>query len=176
MEQRRTAITGADVSRVVLAATVLLLALMQGPLLFALFPLDVTPNLVLVVVVLWAGYHEMREGLIWAFVTGILLDVLAFAPLGAHAFALMLVVLAIEPVRRRVFGGNHAWAFLAVFVAGLLYDALFLVISRAAGEVGGAETLWRFSVARALTNALAATVVLPFVLWLRRWGNHANFA
>ncbi len=174
MGGRRAAITGGDVSRVVLAAVLLLLALVQGPVLFALVPLDVTPNLVLVIVFLWAGYHDIREGLVWAFATGLLLDLLAFAPLGAHALALMLVVLAAEPVRRWVFRGTHAWAFLVVLVAGVLYDALLLVIGRAAGEGGGVETLWRLSVARALTDALAAVVILPFVLWLRRWGANAD--
>ena len=174
MEGRRAAVTGSNVSRVVLAAVVLLLALIQGPVLFALVPLDVTPNLVLVVVFLWAGYQSIREGLVWAFVTGLLLDLLAFAPLGQHALALMLVVLAAEPVRRWIFGGTHAWAFLAVLVVGLLYDALLLIIGRATGEGGGVETLWRLSVARALTDALSAVVVLPFVLWVRRWGANAD--
>lgn len=174
VEGRRAAITGGDVSRVVLVAAVLLLALVQGPVLFALVPLDVTPNLVLVTVFLWAGYHDIREGLVWAFTTGLLLDLLAFAPLGVHALALMLVVLAAEPVRQWVFRGSHAWAFLAVVVAGVLYDTLLLVIGRAAGEGGGVETLWRLSVARALTDALAATVILPLVLWLRRWGANAD--
>lgn len=175
MEQRRGAITdGSGIARVVFAPLVVVLALIQGPVIQALFPLDVTPNLVLVFVFLWAGYHGIREGIVWAFLAGVLLDLLLFSPLGAHAFALMVVVLAIEPVRRWAFGENPAWAFLAVFVAGLLFDAVYLVVGRAAGVSGGVTTLWRFSVARALTDALATVVLLPFVLMLRRWGSHAN--
>lgn len=174
--QQREAGAGAEIARVVIAALIVLFALVQGPVIQALFPLDVTPNIVVVLVVLWAGYHDIREGLLWAFVAGVLLDLLLFAPLGSHALALMLVVLAIEPVRRLVFGENHAWALVAVFVAALVNDLLFLIVTNAAGHPMRMDTLWRFSIARALTDVLAAVACLPVVLWLRRWGNHADFA
>lgn len=175
MEQRETMIAG-EVARVVIAALVLLFALAQGPVVQALFPLDVTPDLVLVLVTLWAGYHGVREGLVWAFAAGILVDLLLFAPLGSHALALMAVVLAIEPVRQWAFGANHAWALVAVFVAALLNDVVFLLVSSAAGHPVRFDTLWHFSIARSLTDVLAAVVVMPLVLWLRRWGNHGDLA
>lgn len=174
MRQQRDTVTGGEIARIVVAVLIVVLALTQGPVIQALVPLDVTPNLVFVFVFLWSGYHGVREGFVWAFAAGLLLDLLLFAPLGSHAFALMIVVLAIEPVRRWVFGENVAWVFLAVFVGGLLFDAMYLVVGRAAGASGGIATLWRFSVARALTDALATVVLLPLVLALRRWGGHAN--
>lgn len=174
--QQREAGAGGEIARVVIAALILLFALSQGPVVQALFPLDVTPNIVVVLVVLWAGYHGVREGVIWAFAAGLLLDLLLLAPLGSHALALILVVIAIEPVRRHAFGENHAWALVAVFVAALLNDLLFLVVTNAAGHPMRADTLWHFSIARALTDVLAAVIALPVVLWLRRWGNHADFA
>jgi rod shape-determining protein MreD len=174
--QQREAGAGNEIARVVIAALILLFALSQGPIVQALFPLDVTPNLVLVLVVLWAGYHGVREGLLWAFAAGLLLDLLLFAPLGAHALALMGVVLAIEPVQHLIFGDNHAWALVAVFAAALVNDLIFLVVTNAAGHPMRVDTLWHFSIARALTDVLAAVVCLPVVLWLRRWGNHGDFA
>ena len=167
---------GGEIARVIMAALILLFALAQGPVVQALFPLDVTPNIVLVLVVLWVGYHGVREGLLWAFAVGIVLDLLLFAPLGAHALALMLVVLAIEPVRHLAFGDNHAWALVAVFVAALVNDLIFLIVSSAAAHPLRVDTLWHFSIARALTDVLAAVVCLPVVLWLRRWGTHGDFA
>lgn len=174
--QERAGGPGGEIARVVLAALILLVALTQGPVIQALFPLDVTPNIVLVLVVLWAGYHDMREGVLWAFAAGILLDLLLFAPLGSHALALMLVVLAIEPARHLAFGDNHAWALVAVFAGALVNDVIFLIVTAAAGHPLGVATLWHFSIARALTDVIAAVVCLPIVLWLRRWGNHADFA
>lgn len=175
MDQRE-ARAGGEIARVIFAALILLFALAQGPIVQALFPLDVTPNIVLVLVTLWAGYHGMREGIAWAFFAGLFLDLLLFAPLGASALALMAVVIAIEPVRHVAFGDNHAWALVAVFVAALLSDAVFLVVSNAAGHPMRFDTLWHFSIARALTDVLAAVICMPLVLWLRRWGNHGDLA
>lgn len=174
--ERREAGAGGEVARGLFAALLLLFALGQGPIIQSLFPLDVTPNLVLVLVTLWAGYHGLREGMAWAFAAGILLDLLLFAPLGAHAFAFMAIVLAIDPMRQIAFGDNHAWALVAVFVAALLGDFVFLLVTNAAGHPLRLDTLWRFSIARALTDVLAAVVFMPFVLWIRRWGKHADFA
>ncbi len=176
MMQQREATAGGEIARVVLAALILLFTLAQGPIIQSLFPLDVTPNLVLVLLTLWAGYHGVREGLMWAFVVGLLLDLALFSPLGSHALAFMAVVLAIEPVRHLVFGDNHAWALVAVFVAALLSDFVYLLVSNASGHPVRLDTLWHFSIARALTDVLAAVVLMPLVLWLRRWGNHGDLA
>jgi len=174
--ERREAGAGGEIARVLFAALLLIVALAQGPVIQALFPLDVTPNLVLVLLTLWAGYHGLREGIAWAFAAGILLDLLLFAPLGAHALAFMAIVLAIEPVRHIMFGENHAWALVAVFVAAIISDVVFLLVTNAAGHPLRFDTLWRFSIARALTDVLAAVIAMPFVLWMRRWGKYADFA
>ncbi|MDQ2784771.1 MAG: rod shape-determining protein MreD, partial [Chloroflexota bacterium] len=132
--ERREAGAGGEIARVLFAVLLLVFALAQGPVIQALFPLDVTPNLVLVLLTLWAGYHGLREGIAWAFAAGILLDLLLFAPLGAHALAFMAVILAIEPVRHIMFGENHAWALVAVFVAALISHSIFLLVTNAAGH------------------------------------------
>ncbi len=172
--ERRAAVGGGEFARVIIAALIWLFALAQGPIIQALFPLDVTPNVVLVLVVLWAGYTGLREGIAWAFVAGLFLDLLLFAPLGAHALAFMAVVLAIEPIRRFAFGENHAWPLLVVFAGALLGDFVFIVVMGMAGHGLPLSTLWRFSIARALTDVIAAVALLPLVLLLCRWGNHGD--
>ena len=174
--ERRAAVGGGEFTRIAIAALIWLFALAQGPIIQALFPLDVTPNVVLVLVILWAGYTSLREGIAWAFIAGLFLDLLLFAPLGAHAFAFMAVVLAIEPVRRIAFGENHAWPLLVVFVAALLSDFVFIVVTGIARHGLPLSTLWRFSIARALTDVIAAVALLPLVLLLRRWGNHGDLS
>jgi rod shape-determining protein MreD len=174
--ERRAAVGGGEFARVAIAALIWLFALAQGPIIQALFPLDVTPNVVLVLVILWAGYTSLREGIAWAFVAGLFLDLLLFAPLGAHAFALMAVLLAIEPIRRFAFRENHAWPLLVVFVGALLSDFLYIVITNMAGHGLPLNTLWRFSIARALTDVIAAVVLLPLMLLLRRWGSNGDLS
>jgi rod shape-determining protein MreD len=174
--ERRAAVGGGEFTRIVIAALIWLFALAQGPIIRALFPLDVTPNLVLVLVILWAGYMGMREGIAWAFIAGLLLDLLLFAPLGAHAFALMAVVLAIEPIRSFAFGENHAWPLLVIFFGALLNDFVFIIVSDMARHGLPLNTLWRFSIARALTDVIAAVALLPLVLLLRRWGRDGDLS
>jgi rod shape-determining protein MreD len=174
--ERRVAVGGGEVARLAIAALIWFFALAQGPIIQALFPLDVTPNVVLVLVILWAGYTSLREGIAWAFVAGLFLDLLLFAPLGAHALALMAVLLAIEPIRRFAFGENHAWPLLVVFVAALLNDFVYIVVTNMVGHGLPLDTLWRFSIARALTDVIAAVVLLPLLLLLRRWGGHGDLS
>lgn len=174
--ERRAAVGGGEFARVAIAALIWLFALAQGPIVQALFPLDVTPNVVLVLVILWAGYTSLREGIAWAFVAGLFLDLLLFAPLGAHAFALMAVLLALEPIRRFAFGENHAWPLLVVFVGALLNDFVYIVVTNMAGRGLPLNTLWRFSIARALTDVIAAVVLLPLMLLLRRWGSNGDLS
>ncbi len=174
MQQRREIAVSGEIARVVLAVLIWLFALAQGPIIRAFLPLDVTPNIVLVVVTLWAGYQGLREGFAWAFVAGLFLDLLLFAPFGAHALAMMAVVLALEPIRRWVFGDRHALVFPTVFVAALLHDAVYLVITAMAGRGGDLSSLLRLSVARGLLDALAAVILLPLLLWLGRWGTHGD--
>jgi rod shape-determining protein MreD len=174
--ERRAAIGGEEFARVAIAVLIWFFALAQGPVIEALFPLDVTPDVVLVLVILWGGYTSLREGVTWAFLAGIFLDLLLFGPLGAHAFAFMIVLIAIEPIRRFAFGENHAWPLLVVFLGALLNDFVYIIVTNIARHGLPLSTLWRFSIARALTDVIAAVVLLPLILLLRRWGNHGDLS
>lgn len=174
--QERAAVGGGELARVSIAALIGFFALAQGPIVQALFPLDVTPNIVLVLVILWAGYTSMREGIVWAFASGVFLDLLLFAPLGAHALAAMIVVLALSPIRAFAFADNHAWPLVVVFVGAMMHDFVLIVVTNIVGGGLPLESLWRFSIARALTDVIAAVALLPLLLLLRRWGGNGNFS
>lgn len=172
----RAAVGSGELARVVIAALVGFFALAQGPIIQALFPLDVTPNIVLALVILWAGYTTVREGIVWAFASGVFLDLLLFAPLGTHALATMVVVLALAPIRTFAFADNHAWPLVVVFAGALLHDVVVVVVTNIAGRGLPFDSLWRFSIARALTDVIAAVALLPLVLVLRRWGGNGNLS
>ena len=53
---------------------------------------DAQPHLVFVLAVIWTVAAGLDSGLVWAFVGGIALDVLAQRPLGHSAFALLIAV------------------------------------------------------------------------------------
>lgn len=53
---------------------------------------DAYPHVVLVVGIIWTIASDIEGGLVWAFVGGLVLDVLAQRPIGSTAFALLLCV------------------------------------------------------------------------------------
>ena len=50
------------------------------------------PHLVFIFAVIWTFAAGLESGLVWAFVGGIAIDVLAQRPLGSTSFALIIVV------------------------------------------------------------------------------------
>lgn len=80
-------------------------------------PLAVSPDLVLVLLFCWSARRALREGLIWAFAIGLVVDTLSLDPLGANALALLPVVLLGLLARRRVLHTTIALPVVLVVVA-----------------------------------------------------------
>jgi rod shape-determining protein MreD len=72
-----------------------LLALCQLTLLPNIRILGVMPQLVFVVVLAWAILQGIEAGIVWAFIAGILLDLISPAPFGTTALVYIIVVLTI---------------------------------------------------------------------------------
>lgn len=100
----------------------------QSTLLPWLNPFPVTPNLVLVLLFLWAAHHSVREALAWVFITGIVLDVIAIDPLGANGLALVGVVLLSHPMRLRPWQFNVVSAMLLVLLATVMHGVILYVL------------------------------------------------
>ncbi|MCZ7670303.1 MAG: rod shape-determining protein MreD [Chloroflexi bacterium] len=52
-------------------------------------------QLLLLVVVSWTLLHGLEEGLVWAFVAGLCIDLFSIGPTGATALAYLTAVLAV---------------------------------------------------------------------------------
>lgn len=89
-------------------------------------------DLVLVIAVVWTMALGLEGGLVWAFLGGLLIDVLLMRPLGLTAFIDLLAVGAAWVVARLVtralypviVGTTAGLAFLAVPASVVLYQAL----------------------------------------------------
>jgi rod shape-determining protein MreD len=64
--------------------------------------LGVAPQLLFIVTVVWGLFYGLQQGLIWAFVAGILIDLFSAGPLGATSLALMAGVSAAVYAKRLV--------------------------------------------------------------------------
>jgi len=129
---------------------------------------NATPHLVLVFGVIWTITAGVESGLVWAFVGGLALDVLAQRPLGSTAFAL-LVAVGMAAVIGGLFGRVRLLApIAAAFICSLAYSMLLLISSTALrGPVGITDPAGTFlpgalydTVIAALVGPLAVAIVL----------------
>lgn len=131
-----------------------LAAFAQGTIVPRVNPLAASPDLVLVVLFCWSARRTLREGLVWAFAIGLVVDTLSLDPLGANALALLPVVLLGLLGRRRVV---HATVALPVVLVVLATIAHAIVL--------GAIRHTSLDVSVVLTQSLMHAVLVP-VLYL----------
>lgn len=117
----------------------------QATFLPRLNPFPVTPDLVLILLFFWAAQHSVRESLMWIFCAGIVLDVLALDPLGAHSFALVAVVVLAHPLRIRPWRFNMTSVMLLVFLASLAHGVVLAILRGTSPDVViiGFQTLFQ---------------------------------
>src|SRR5438874_12252086 len=88
----------------------------------------VQPDLILVAAVLWTVVVGIDTGLVWAFLGGITIDLLAPRPLGSTAFALLLAVGAAALLSRATTRGRYFAPIVIVFVLSILSSGIFAVL------------------------------------------------
>ena len=91
------------------------------------------PHPVLVLAVIVTIAFGIEAGLVWAFVGGLALDVLALRPLGSTAFALLLCVGATSLLSRGLAHLRPIVPIVAVFLASLAYSMILYVLFEALG-------------------------------------------
>ena len=115
-------------ARLFFAVLVVASALFQATLLPAVNPLQVQPNLVLVLLLVWTAQHGIGEGVIWAAGIGVLLDLLAMDTLGTNGLALLAVVLLGGAARRRFFHSGPMFPMVLTLLAAFVSPLLMLVL------------------------------------------------
>jgi rod shape-determining protein MreD len=85
------------------------------------------PHLVLVVGIVVTVAIGLEAGLVWAFVGGLVLDVLAQRPLGSTSFALLLCVGATSVLARVFIRFRPVIPILATLLLSLLYSMILYV-------------------------------------------------
>jgi len=138
-----------------------------------LFPVaGATINLVLVLAIVATMAMGVEDGLVWAFVGGLMLDMLTPArPLGATALSLLLVV-GVTVIVARFFPPDRRWpAMVATFVLTAVYHVVLLGVLRLTEGLDLTALQPRVVFVAAILNVLVA---LPAVVVLnvieRRFG------
>jgi len=152
-------------------------ALLQSVLLSRVNLWGARPDLMSLVVLVWAVVRSVDEGLMWGFVGGLIVDLLSGGPLGATPLALLAVAfLAGQPWGRGI-GSPVARLLLLAFLGVVVYHLVLLIVLAWTGHTVD----WGFALVRvAGPSALLNVALAPFVrqplTWLERSTRQERFA
>lgn len=136
--------------------TLALSVLAQGTLLGRIRLFGASPDLLLTLVVCWSLMGDGTGGLLWAFLAGVVADLISGAPLGSSALALMPVALLGGAGRNSVYGNNTLLPIVLVLVATPLHGVITLGLQ----QVGGLPVDWIGSFTRVILPAMVLNALL----------------
>jgi rod shape-determining protein MreD len=122
------------------------------------------PHLVLVVGIVVTLALDLEAGLVWAFVGGLVLDVLAQRPLGSSAFALLLCLGLAALLGHWFVRLRQIVPIPAAFILGMLYSmTLFLAFNALAAPIPVADPVARV-LPSAVFDLVVATLIGPLAI------------
>jgi len=155
----------------------IVMALTQTTLSPRLAILGVQPNLMLLVVLCWSLLRGAKEGMLWAFGGGVLLDMLSAAPFGTWTLSLVLVSFFSGLGEVAIFRASLSPPLVVGFFGSLLHDVAFLTILQLMGRgVDWPTSLWRLVFPAAALNMALMPVVYLLLRWLDRRTKEAELA
>lgn len=157
------------VPRAIFAATLLFLALLQTTVLPMARFLGIMPDLLLVLLLLWAATREPTEGLVWTFGIGLFLDLLTMSPFGSAALILLPVTIVGWFSRSRFFQSGLLFPMLMAIVATFAHGLAQTILAPLLGGHRNLVALVQLSTLGALLNSLMVPPLYLYVQLLNRW-------
>lgn len=120
----------------------------------------------------WTILQGLRDGVIWAVIGGLSLDLLSGGPFGLFTLAMLVVALVTSLFHGRVFGSSIILPLSLTFPLSLLFNGLALLLLNLLGR----PVVWNeaFSVVLvpvAIFNIAVMLLVFPLLYLLNRWLN-----
>lgn len=142
----------------------LVVAVLQASIVSHLSIWGVFADLPLLVVTSWSLLRGAREGIVWGFVGGVAVDLLSGAPFGAATLSMMLVGFLAGLGKTSVFRAHVVFSALAMFLATVVYDLVFLFILWISGTQSAGPAIWAGSLVRIiLPSAVLNAVLMPLI-------------
>lgn len=153
-------------------AVVLLLtsaALLQSSFLPHLSWGGLKPDLVVTLVISWGLLRGANEGLLWALVGGLALDLLSATPLGLSSLILTLLILLTSLGQKRIYRANILFPLAIIFLATLGYNLASLLAWQLLGRPASWwSSLLEILLPTAFLNTLVIFPLYPLLFWLHR--------
>ena len=145
------------------------LALLQDTTLAQVTVLGAHPDVVLLAVVVWAFLRGSAEGTVWAFVGGLILDLLSGGPMGGMTLALLATAFFVGRRWGQELGSTTFQLVLLTLVAGFAYHLVNLLVLGWVGHpVNWSHGLSRVAGPSAVLNAALAPFIYRPLAWLDR--------
>jgi rod shape-determining protein MreD len=143
----------------------MILASLQSSIMPHFRNLSGQPDLVLLLIIVWAVHAPLEEALFWAFVGGLMQDLLSILPMGTSVMAPVLIIFALHGLRGQVYRTNLLFVIGFVIAGILLKQGVIFVVLHLIGN--GYDV---FDVARYVTLPelfMTLLLLLPVYLVVR---------
>jgi rod shape-determining protein MreD len=122
-------------------------------------------DLPLVLVASWSLLRGVHQGIRWAFIAGLAVDLLSGAPFGAATLALMAAALLSGLAQRGAVRAHLALLIVTILLVTVLYDLVFLTVV----QVSGRTVEWLGSLYRViLPSAILNAALMPLFFFVMR--------
>lgn len=129
----------------------------------------VHPDLALILVIGWLILRGVREGLVWALIGGVSLDLVSNAPFGVFTLTMLLVALAASVSHGRVFGSSIVLPLGLTFPLSVLFNGLALLLLALLGRpVIWDDALFSVLIPAAIFDTAVMILVFPLLYLLNR--------
>ncbi|MEJ2747436.1 MAG: rod shape-determining protein MreD [Anaerolineae bacterium] len=139
----------------------LLLAVLQTAVLPHFPVLGLIPQLPFLVALAWGLLRGMNEGLVWAFIGGLFLDLFSVAPMGVTSLSYMLAILAVVWIENAMPADRFFVPVIMAIAATVIYLLVYLILLRLLGYL----TTLQGAAALLPTAILHGLLILP-IYWL----------
>jgi rod shape-determining protein MreD len=143
-----------------------LVAVLQSSLLPHVSVGGIRPDMMVVFVISWSLLRGVEEGLIWAFIGGIFIDLFSDAPFGFTVISLLCTTFVITSVGSAAFGSNIVFSLVSILAASLLNQVILVALL----SLSENAPVWNESLIRIITlSTLINLCLLPLILWPLSW-------
>ncbi len=154
------------IGRVLFAAILVATTFLQATVLPVWWPLEVQPNIALILLVVWTGLNGIPAGIVMAAILGVTLDLLTLSPLGMNGLALLSAVLIAGLARQRILRSTLMIPLVLTVIAAIVQP---FVLATIAGLLGSGEAPGRTTLPVLVTQAFLCAVFVPPLFIMASW-------